>query len=76
MASISTSEKDFETVASAAVRAFRAGDQQGTEDLDRIARKINAALPSDARSRSQVRSMGGRPKRLAWRDVSSVLEDL
>ena len=73
MAHINISEGDFETVAGAALDAKYHGDLGQARKLDKIARKINAAL-----SRSKV-PFGGKAgpatETFTWRDVPSTIGD-
>lgn len=68
MASINISEKDFQSVASAAFEAQRSGDRDLAAKLDKIARKINAAL-----AKAKYPSMLGRSHNFTWRRVPSTL---
>lgn len=68
MAIINISEQDFETVASAAFDAQRAGQRDLAVKLDKIARKINAAL-----SNAKYPSIMGRKHDFGWKDVPSTL---
>lgn len=75
MASVSMSEKDFRSVADAAQAAEKSGEIQRAIELDRIARKISAAL---TRAQSQderfiARSISGKAGRMSWRDVPTLL---
>lgn len=72
MPSINVSEEDFEYVAGAAIDAQRAGRFSEAAGLDKMARKINAAL-SNARTRANPLSMC---KAMTWQEVPSVLETL
>lgn len=73
MASISVSEQDFFDTADAANAASRAGDSVTAGRLDKLARKMNAAL-SNSRVRNRIgahRSFEGAP--LKWYHVPSTL---
>ena len=72
MATINVSEDDFRTVASAARDANEAGDREAARKLDKIARKINAAL-SNANTPSSPYGFGRQSKRLTWQDCPSTL---
>ena len=74
MATINVSEQDFETIASAANAAYLNDDEEEAQKLDKIARKINAALASSNSMLRAGRSMGfGKSKSLSWEDVPSTL---
>jgi hypothetical protein len=68
VAIINISEQDFESVASAAFDAQRKGDRELAVKLDKIARKISAAL-----SKAKYPSIMGRKHDFGWRDVPSTL---
>lgn len=70
MASISITEKDFTAVALAANEAFNRNDIDHANALDRIARKMNAALSSASTKGMRFTS---HPQR--WQDVPSTLPD-
>lgn len=73
-ASISISEDDFMAIALAANAAQRAGDDDEAAKLDKIARKINAALSTE--STKSLRWLGsGQRERASWRDMPSTLVD-
>jgi hypothetical protein len=73
MASINVTEIDFSLVATAAFDARDAGRDEAAHGLDKLARKINAALSNARVSRSPF----GKPtKSLTWRDVPSVFKPL
>lgn len=75
MAQINISEKDFTTVADAAHEAKDSGDDESAAKLDKIARKINAALSKNAEGARICRIYGGGPPTpLTWRDVPSVFD--
>ena len=74
MARINVSEDDFSTVATAARAAMDAGDLEEAGALDKIARKINAAL-TGSRDSLHIGQMIGMPKPVVrWQDMPSVLE--
>lgn len=74
MASINVSEEDFMFAAAAAWAARRSGNECAAAGLDKLGRKINAALCRDHASAKMVRLMGGEGKSLSWRDVPSVFD--
>lgn len=73
---INVSEDDFTTIASAAMDALNAGNGDDARKLDKIARKINAALSTSNGSRRILRQMGGKPLPVSWRDMPSVFDPL
>lgn len=73
MTSISVTEKDFEVLASAAVDAFERGDEQAAKAIDKVARKINAALSNQA-ARKAAGPWARGSSNLTWKDVPSTLE--
>ena len=74
MASINVSEEDFSTIATAAHAAMDNGDQEEANALDKIARKINAAL-TGSRDSLHIGAMMGMPKPVVrWQDMPSVFE--
>lgn len=73
MPSISISEADFTAVAGAAYDAKKAGDMEAAEALDKIARKINAALTT-ARMTPFGVAMGMNRSSLSWRDMPSTID--
>ena len=75
MASINISEDDFNVLAAAANDANARGDQEQADALDKIARKVNAALSKNQWATSVVRLVGVAPKPLSWRDMPSTLVD-
>lgn len=74
MASINISEDDFNAVAGAAINAKRAGHIKDATALDKVARKMNAAL-SNAKY-AAARWVSGSSKTLTWKDVPSTIDDL
>lgn len=74
MTSINISEDDFDRVANAACDALDRGDVASAKALDKIARKMNAALSNNRWGAKAVRMMGGAGKSISWREVPSVLE--
>ena len=73
MPSVNVSEKDFMEVADAARQAQARGDKEAAEILDKLARKINAALSVDHPSARIARMASGKSSVFTWRDVPSVL---
>lgn len=71
MPSINISEDDFAAVAGAAVEAQMRGDDVEAKALDKIARKINAALSSA--TVSAISSMGRVTRKPRWQDMPSTL---
>ena len=71
MPQIAVSEADFEAVAGAAIDAWEEGYIDRAEALDKVARKINAALAYACLPKIPHRT----PKQ-SWRDVPSVLAHL
>lgn len=75
MSHVNVGEDDFDAVANAARDALARGDRRDAERLDKLARKINAALGAGSTRRAMgpwIRSMQAPP--LTWREVPSVLE--
>jgi hypothetical protein len=68
MTTINVTNLEFETVAAAAHAARARRDYDGAVVLDKLARKINAALSNGRR-----RSLFG--TKLKWTDVPSVFEN-
>jgi hypothetical protein len=75
MASINISEDDFVCVAAAANDALKRGDVEDAAALDKIARKINAALSNSNVHLTVLRRMTGRSGAAGptWRDMPSTL---
>lgn len=73
MASINISEDDFGQLFNAANDALSRGDKKAAEALDKIARKMNAALSHDAPMARIARAHGGRGAPVSWRDMPSTL---
>ena len=71
MPSISVSEKTFEAIAHAAMTCYINGEYEEAEELDKIARRVNAALSNE---RSKIGPWSKKAKGLKWQDVPSVLE--
>ncbi len=71
MTSISVSEKSFELIAHAAITCYQNGEIEEAEGLDKIARRINAALSGQMTKKHRMRGKG-----ITWKDVPSVLENL
>ena len=68
---INISEKDFQACFNAAHAAKDAGDTETAVAMDKIARKMNAAL---ANNHPSMKITGCRDK-LSWTDVPSVFEN-
>jgi len=75
MSTINVSEEDFSTVAEAACNARDDGNAEAAQALDKIARKINAALTASRYSLSLGRMMGLPRHTVRWEDMPSVLEE-
>lgn len=76
MASVNISEADFFDVANAAGDAMKDGDRVRAERLDKLARKMNAALASRRGAGLRAARMFGGVKPLTWKDVPSTLVDV
>lgn len=72
MASINISEADFETLANAADEANQKGDMAAAISLDKLARKVNAAL-ANAGMNPYVLAGARKPKPITWQEVPSTL---
>lgn len=72
MPSITISEADFTAVALAAHAAKNGGDMEQAHALDKIARKINAALSSQTTKPYRWMSAGMRTP-LRWQDMPSCI---
>lgn len=71
---ISISEDDFAIVATAANDAQRKGDMKAAQALDKIARKINAALTAANPVMRELAFLSGRkPQAVRWSDMPSTL---
>ena len=70
MAAVNVSESDFDAVASAANYADMQGDREQALALDKLARKINAAL-SSREARKNFPNAQRSP--FTWQDVPSTL---
>lgn len=75
MSSINISEEDFITVAMAASSAQDDGDMDAAHKLDKIARKINAALCASDPYRQIATMMSGSKKSVRWQDMPSTLKE-
>lgn len=73
MSSINISEADFATVASAAMNAKDKGNLSQAEALDKIARKINAALANASIPKEMRRFAGPYAVAITWEEVPSTL---
>lgn len=65
-AAVPMTEEDFNTLACAAMDAADLGDEETAKALDKLARKLSAALTNE-----KMRAVGG--KTLKWRDVPTVI---
>jgi hypothetical protein len=74
MAIMNVSDADFETVARAAWAAKEQGDEAEAEELDKIARKINAALTQQQKMGRRLKGIFREVKPLRWGDVPSVFD--
>ena len=74
MASINVSEADFMAVASAAKDAQQDGQTEQAQELDKIARKMNAALTGSEPTRRLAVYMSGKRSVIRWQDMPSTLE--
>lgn len=75
MASIVISEEDFMVVAGAARDAQQAGNMEEALALDKVARKMNAALSRDSATAKIARyASGGKSTPFSWKDVPSTLD--
>ena len=75
MANVNVGEEDFTWVADAANKAMERGNKEAAEVLDKLARKINAALSIASVSRKMgtfVKNSQVHP--LTWRHVPSTLK--
>lgn len=73
MAKINVSEADFGAVAAAALGAKHRKDPDAAAALDKLARKINAALTNAKYSRLARRVLS-EYKPMSWQEVPSVLD--
>lgn len=74
MASINVGETDFDTLAGAAIDARDRGDIEQARQLDKLARKVNAALTGQSAFR--LTTMMGMPRRpVRWQDMPSTIGD-
>jgi hypothetical protein len=73
MASINISERDFEVLACAAMDAQDRGDRDTAKALDKLARKMNAALTAARYGVRLSRAMGMPAATVRWQDMPSVL---
>lgn len=72
MASINISEADFETLATAADDANQKGDMVAAVALDKLARKVNAAL-ANASMNGYTLAGARKPKAITWQEVPTTL---
>lgn len=73
MPSINVNENDFQDVALAAADALERGHVEMAKRLDKLARKINAALTSATVTSLSPLRMNKQPIR--WQDMPSTLGD-
>ena len=74
MAKINVGEADFYVVANAALGAVAHGDKQSATVLDKLARKINAALVNAKHGRRARQMLGGEYRPMTWQEAPSVLD--
>ena len=72
--SINVGERDFEVLAAAAIEARDNGDLEQAMALDKIARKVNAALTGADPARRIATMATGKTSPVRWRDMPSVLD--
>ncbi|MBS3648782.1 hypothetical protein KEU06_09210 [Pseudaminobacter sp. 19-2017] len=72
MASVNVSEAEFMVVAHAAYEAHAHGDTDSAKVLDKLARKINAALSNETTSRATPFARVTKPA--SWKDMPSTLD--
>ncbi len=68
MPNVNLAESDFEALAAAANDAYESGDHQLADRLDKIARKLNAAL-----SRQSVSPMFKVGESFGWTDAPTTI---
>ena len=73
MASLSVSQKTFELIASAAITCYENKEFEEAHGLDKVARRINAALSNESINHPFGLRKG---QGLKWQDVPSVLENV
>ncbi len=75
MPSINTGEADFMAVAGAALDAKNSGNLEAAQTLDKLARKINAALSTSNPTLVALLRASGLPPlvSMTWRDMPSVI---
>jgi hypothetical protein len=73
MPSINVGESDFEAVAGAADDAKRKGRMADARTLDKLARKINLALSSEAVPRELRYLAAPHRAKKTWRDMPSTI---
>lgn len=71
MATVTMTERDFDHLVSAANFAKERGDMEEANALDKIARKLNAALTIE--KYRGVRWASGSATKMTWQDVPSTL---
>lgn len=76
MASMNIGEEDFLTVALAANKAKDSGNMEEARKLDKIARKMNAALTAGDRFLKNIAYLsGGKRQTVRWQDMPSTIEE-
>lgn len=75
MAVVNVSETEFLVVACAARDAKDRGDDAAAHVLDKLARKINAALTT-ATTHSFLATFGMRRQTVRWQDMPSTLDEI
>lgn len=76
MASINISEADYGVLFSAAHDAAAHGDQDQAAALDKLARKVNAALTTNSSGRKLAGAMGLSLKSVRWEEMPSVFAEV
>lgn len=75
MANVNVSEADFAAVGAGAWAAKRAGDEEAAAALDKLARKINAALTYNNPTLTAIGRGGFQRQAVRWQDMPSVFDD-
>jgi hypothetical protein len=75
MPSISITDADFSTLACAAQDAQDRGDEAAAKALDRLARKMNAALSSSTAAQA-AGMFSNKSRKVSWRQMPSTLDAL
>jgi hypothetical protein len=73
MPSVNISEKDFDMVACAAMDAQDRGDMSTARNLDKLARKMNAAITSAKITAQFGRALGYQKSEVRWQDMPSII---